>query len=115
MTPAELRHLAAQKIAAADSLAIDADRLRAQGAALRDLLGPLVPMSQRVWIGPAAADFEAKARAHARQLDGQSVRLQQIAGEFDGEAALLRREAAALRRAADAAEVAAAAIQTGAL
>ncbi|MEA2000569.1 MAG: hypothetical protein U9N84_01580 [Actinomycetota bacterium] len=108
MTPAELRHLAAQKLAAADSLAADADRLRSQAAAVRGLLDPLVSMSQRVWAGPAAADFETKVRAHAQQLDGESLRLRQIAGEFDGEARSLHYEAAALRRAADAAELAAA-------
>jgi hypothetical protein len=112
MTPADLRHLATQKLAAAATLAADADRLRSQAATLRGLLDPLVPMSQRVWVGPAAADFETKARAHAQQLDGQSARLQQVAGEFDGEDRRLRREAAELRRAA---EVAAAAIPTGAL
>ncbi len=115
MTPVELRYLANQKLAAADSFAADADRLRSQAAALRGLLDPLIPMSQRVWVGPAATDFEAKARAHGRQLDGQSSRLQQIAGEFDGEGRRLRREAAELRRAADAGEVAAATISTGAL
>jgi len=114
MTPVELRYRANQKLAAADSFAADADRLRSQAAALHGLLDPLIPMSQRVWVGPAAADFEAKARAHSRQLDGQSSRLQQIAGEFDGEDRRLRREAAELRRASDAAEIAAATIPTGA-
>lgn len=109
MTPAALRRLADQKLAEADSLASDADRLRSQAAALRGLLEPLISISQRVWVGPAASDFEEKSRVHAQQVDDQADRLNRIAAEFDDQAGRFRREAAALRREADVSEAAAAA------
>lgn len=101
MTSAELRRLAERKLAEASALAADADRLRAQAAALRGLLEPIVPMSRRVWVGPAAEDFEANARLHLQQIDLQALRLMRIAGEFNGEADRLRRQAAALQRQAN--------------
>lgn len=107
MTSAELRRLAERKLAEAGALAADADRLRAQAAALRSLLEPIVPMSQRVWVGPAAEDFEAKTRLQSQQLDLQALRLRGIAGQFDDEGARLRRDAAVLRSQAAIAEAAA--------
>ena len=106
MTSAELRGLSERKRVEATALAGDADRLRAQAVALRGLLEPIVPMSQRVWVGPAAEDFEAKARLHSDQVDLQALRLVRIGGEFDGEAARLRHEAATLQRQAATAEAA---------
>jgi methyl-accepting chemotaxis protein len=102
--PEALRRLADQRLADADSIASDADRLRSQAAALDGLLDPLAPMSERVWVGPAAADFEAKSRSHAAQVNDQASRLNRIAAEFDERARQLRYEAASLRRAADTAD-----------
>lgn len=110
MTPAALRRLADQKLNDARSLGSDADRLRSQAAALRGLLDPLVSISQRVWIGPAASDFEEGARAQGQQVDDQAARINRIAAEFDGEAARLRQDAVALRRQADIAEAAVAVV-----
>ena len=109
MTPAALRRLAEQKLDDAASLASDADRLRMQAAELDGLLDPLVPMSQRVWVGPAATDFETKTRLQAEQVNDQAARLRRIAAEFDVRARQLRTEAAADRRKADTAEATAAA------
>ena len=106
MTPAALRRIADQKLADADSLASDAGRLRSQAASLRGLLDPLVSMSQRVWVGPAASDFEQNSRVRAGQIDDQAARLNRIAAEFDGRSGRLRREASALRQQADAADAA---------
>lgn len=106
MTTAALRRIADQTLVDADSLASDAGRLRSQAASLRGLLDPLVSISQRVWVGPAASDFEQNSRARAGQIDGQAARLNRIASEFDGRSGQLRREAAALRRQADAADAA---------
>ena len=103
MTSAELRRLAAAKMNEATALGSDADRLRVQAAALRGLLDPLVSISHRVWTGPAAQDFEAKAQTQARIVNDQSSRLAAIAGELDDRAYRLRREAESLRRQADAA------------
>ncbi len=118
MTAVALRRLADSKLADAASLEGDADRLRAQAAALRGLLDPLVSISQRVWMGPAATDFEEKARQKGQQVDDQAAGLTRIAAEFDGDARRLRREASDLQRQAEvaaAAEAAAAAPPTGAL
>lgn len=109
MTSAELRRFADQKLSTAASLAVDADRLHSQAAVLRGLLDPLVSISQRVWTGPAATDFEANTRARSQQIDEQAVRIGRIAGEFDERAGRLRREAAALQRAAVAVETTSAA------
>lgn len=109
MTPTELRRLAERKLTEATALAVDADRLRVQAAALRGLLEPIVPMSQRVWLGPAAEDFEAKASVHSQKVNEQSSQLGRIAAEFDEEAARLRRQAAILRSQAATAEATAAA------
>ena len=98
MTSAELRRLATEKMNKAGALGSDADRLRVQAAALRNLLDPLVSMSQRVWTGPAAQDFEAKAQTHAQIVNEQSSRLAAIAGQFDDQASRLRHEAESLRR-----------------
>jgi hypothetical protein len=107
MTPGELRRIAERKLIEATALVADADRLRTPAVALQGLLEPIVPMSQRVWIGPAAEDFEAKARYHSWQLDRQSSRLIQIAAEFEDEATRLRRNAEVFQVRAVAAEAAA--------
>jgi uncharacterized protein YukE len=90
-------------------MAADADRLRVQAAALQGLLAPLVSTSQRVWVGPAASDFEAKVRSSAGAVDGQASRLRSIANELDRKAAVARRLAATLDAEAMVAEAAAAA------
>lgn len=100
MTPEQLLRLAAQKTAAADLLGDDARRLRAQAAVLRDLLDPLVPMSQRVWAGPAATEFEGQVRAHIGRLNQQADVLDRIAGDFETAATARLREAADLRSSA---------------
>jgi len=104
MGAAELRRRADQKLAAAGAFAGDANRLRSQASVLTGLLDPLVSISQRVWTGPAAADFEANSRVRSHQVDRQAARMGHIAGEFDDRASVLRREAAALQRAALVAE-----------
>ena len=106
MTPEELRRRARQKRSDAADLAADADRLRSQAAALRGLLDPLLPMSGRVWVGPAAQDFESDVRRHGGMVDDQASRLTAIAGEFDRRAADARRTAATLDAQATAAELA---------
>lgn len=113
MTPYELRRLAARKLAEATDLAVDADRLRAQAAALQGLLDPIVPISQRVWAGPAADEFETQVRLYSHQVNEQSAQLTRIAAGFDDEAARLRRETEMLRAEASAAEAAAAAAAAG--
>lgn len=107
MTPAELRRLADRKMAAATALASDAARLRSQADELRGLLEPLVPISQRVWVGPAATDFEDQVRAQSARLDEEAGRLRQVAAELERRAGSERRAAADLRAQAAAAEVAA--------
>ncbi len=97
MTSSELRRLADQKIVQSNSLLRDADRLRSQAAALRGLLDPLVAMSQRVWVGPAAADFESRSTTHARIVNDQAGEIVRIAGELESQARELRRESASLR------------------
>ncbi len=107
MTPEELRRLARHNEASANILAMDADRLRVQSAGLNGSLDPLIPMSQRVWTGPAAQDFEDTVRAHSRVLADQSRRLRQIADELDRQAQMERREAVELRAKAAAVQAAA--------
>ncbi len=114
MTSAELRRLADQKMVESNSLRRDADRLRSQAAALRGLLDPLPLISQRVWVGPAATDFEEKSTAYARQVDEQAVRLQRIVGEFEARAQDRHQEATVLRSKAAAADAAAAVVPAGA-
>lgn len=113
MTSAELRRLADQKMVESNALRRDADRLRLQAAVLRGLLDPLAAISQRVWAGPAATDFEEKSAAHARQVDEQAERLRRIAGEFDDRSRRLRRDAEALRSQARVVDAAAAAAAAG--
>ena len=107
MTPAELRSLADRRTAAADSLSANAERLRPEAAALRGVLEPLVAMSARVWMGPAASAFEEDTRSQGRLLDQQADRLIRIADELAARARRLRSEAARLRARATAAEAAA--------
>jgi hypothetical protein len=106
MGPEELRRLARHRDADAVVLATDADRIRVQAAALDGLLDPLVPMSQRVWAGPAANDFENKVRTYALRLNAAVRLLWQIAGDFEKQAEVNRREAVLLRARAAAAEMA---------
>jgi hypothetical protein len=109
MTPAALRRLADTKLDDAASLTSDADRLRVQAAALDGLLDPLIPSSQRAWVGPAATDFETSVRSYGQQVDDQATRLRHVAEELVDRANRLRAQAASHRREADAAEAAAAA------
>ena len=115
MTPAELRRLADRKAAEADSLGVDAERLRPEATALRGVLEPLVALSTRAWVGPAATEFEENARSRGRLLDQQADRLIRIADELAGRARRLRSEAASLRTQATAAEAAAATAAIGAV
>ena len=113
MTPAELRRLADRKAAEANSLSADAERLRPEAGALRSVLEPLVALSSRVWVGPAAREFEEDTRSRGRQLDLQADRLDRIADELADRARRLRSESASLRAQATAAEATAAAAGTG--
>jgi hypothetical protein len=113
MTPAELRRLADRKIAEAGSLSTAAERLRPEAAALGGVLEPLVAMSTRVWVGPAAHAFEDETRSRGRVLEQQADRLNRIADEFAARARRLRAEASSLRAQAAAAEAAAAAASAG--
>ena len=97
MTSSELRRLAGEKIAAAASLVADAALLRSQAAELDGILDPLVPISQRVWVGPAAEDFESAVRAHGSVLRGEVLRLIDIATDLERRAQIARGEAAELR------------------
>ena len=106
MSPAELRRLADRKLIEAANLEEAAERLRSQAAALRGLLDPLAPMSQRVWAGPAATDFESTARSLSQQVDEQAAQLVRAAVDFDADASQCRRQAARFREQAAAAEVA---------
>ena len=105
MTPDELRRLASRKIADAEALEADADRLRVQAAALDGLLEPLAPMSQRVWTGPAADEFEAKAATLSGLVNQQADRLREIAGDLVRRAVGKRSEAVELRARALAEEI----------
>lgn len=116
MTSSELRRLADHKVSESYSLVRDADRLRSQAAGLHGLLNPLITMSQRVWVGPAATDFEVECAWHARQVDEQAVRIARIAGELEEQADELRRQAEVLRaeaRASDAATAEAVGLPAG--
>lgn len=104
MTPAELRRLADRRTSEAHSVALDAERLRCEAAALRGVLEPLVVLSGRVWVGPAATEFEESTRSWGRVLDQQADRLNRIAAELVERTCRLRSEAAALRAQATAAE-----------
>ncbi len=104
MTPYDMRRLADQKESAADRLEDNGERLRRAGDALRGLLDPLVPMSQRVWKGPAADDFERQVKVHAGQLHEQSAALALAASRLQREASIARSDAQRLRSQADAAE-----------
>ena len=107
MSPAELRRLAERKLVESGAMAADADRLRAEAAALRGLLEPLVTISREVWSGPAAAEFEADVVRHGSRLDEECGRVIRIAAELDERARLLRLDATSLREQASVAEAAA--------
>lgn len=106
MTPTELRRRASENRAEAAELTADADRLRSLAAVLRGSLDPLLPFSQRVWVGPAAEDFESEVRRHSGELHDHAVRLIAIAGDLDRRAAIARRTATSLDTQAVAAEAA---------
>ncbi|MCP3993810.1 MAG: hypothetical protein GY722_01925 [bacterium] len=105
MTSDELRRLANQRVATADALGADAARLRSQAAELVGILNPLLPMSRRVWVGPAAEDFESTVRANTVILDQEAQRLCDIAGGLERRARFARGEAAELRARAAAIQV----------
>jgi hypothetical protein len=113
LTPAALRRLADRKEAEAHSLNADAERLRREAGALRGVLEPLIALSSRVWVGPAASEFEENTRSRGRLLDLQANRLDRIADELVDRARRLRSEAASLRAQATAAEATTAAGGTG--
>ena len=104
MTADQLRRLATARTREAGELVVDANRLRSQASALSGLLDPLVPMSQRVWIGPAASDFESQVQEHSGRLRNQAAILDRIANDFEQLAAAKRREAAQLQVRAAASE-----------
>lgn len=106
MSPAELRRLAERKLVESGATAADADRLRAEAAALRGLLEPLITMSREVWAGPAAAEFEADLTRNGRQLDEECARINRIAADLDERARRLRLDAATLREQASVVETA---------
>ena len=108
-TPVELHRLADRKLTTAGSLVTAAERLRREAAALRGVLEPLVVLSARVWVGPAATEFEENTRTRARVLDQQADRLDRIADELGARVRRLQSEAAALRAQATELEAAAAA------
>ena len=83
----------------------DAARLRAQADELGGLLDPLIPMSQRVWQGPAAVDFENQVRAHAQRVNQQAQVLRAAAVDFDRDAGRKEQEAIRLRAQATAMEM----------
>lgn len=97
MNSHELRRLANQKAATAAALAADASLLRSQAAELVGILDPLIPMSQRVWVGPAAEDFESAVRDNMAVIDQETRRLRDIAGDMDRRAQIARGAAAELR------------------
>ena len=106
MTPYELRRLADRKRAEADALVASASRLRATAGAFCDLLAGIAVSSRQVWRGPAATDFEDRARRADRSLREQALVVTDTAAGFDGEAADLRAEARSLDARAAAAEAA---------
>ena len=113
VTPTELRRQADRKVSEARSLGADAERLRCEAGALRGVLEPLVILSARVWVGPAATEFEASTRSRGRVLDQQADLLDRIADELAERACRLRREATTLWAQAKAAEAAMAAAAAG--
>ena len=108
MTPEQTRRLATQRMTEAVELRTDAARLRTQADALDGLLEPLVPMSQRVWRGPAADEFEHCVRIHSGRVNEQAKVLQSAAVDFDRSAGHKEREAIRLRAQASAMETIAA-------
>lgn len=106
MTPEDLRRLAERRLAESRSTSADADRLRVEAASLSGLLEPLVAMSREVWVGPAAAEFEAALGRHGSTLADQANRLVRLAGELDDRVTSLRSEASSLREQAAVAEAA---------
>ncbi len=109
MTAAQLRGEAARLRARATALVDAAARLQAVAASIRDLMAGVSDVSRRVWQGPVASDFEARADDADRELKRQADTLVATAGEFRIEAASLRDRAAALERQADEQEAAASA------
>ncbi|MDJ0664784.1 MAG: hypothetical protein QNJ75_09500 [Acidimicrobiia bacterium] len=107
MTPEGLRRLAAKRTAEAADLHSDAARLRSQAGVLEGLLDPLVSMSQRVWRGPAADEFEKQVRVHAGRVNEQARALSGVATDFDRMAGQKKREAVRLQAQAAAIEEAA--------
>jgi len=104
MTPEQLRSLAARRRAEAAELHTDAARLRSQAELLTGLLDPLVPISQRVWRGPAAIEFENQVRVHAGRVNEQAQLLESVAADFDRIAGKKEQEDRQLRAQADALE-----------
>ncbi|MDJ0954255.1 MAG: hypothetical protein QNJ81_11310 [Acidimicrobiia bacterium] len=110
MTPAELHRLANDKAVEATRLVATARRLRAHAAELDGLLDPLLSISQRVWVGPAADDFENRVRAFSRQLDVQVGRLRASAVLLEVRADRARGEAGDYKARALAAQAGAAVV-----
>lgn len=111
MTPYELRREADRREKEAAANAAASARLRAEAAGLRGLLRPLIGLSEGVWTGPAAADFEARVVSHDAALGAQADRICAAATEVERTARRRRAEAAELRQRADAAEAVASAPQ----
>lgn len=106
VSPGGLRRLADRRLGEARSIANDADRLRSEAAGLPGLLEPLLAVSNAVWAGPAADEFETNVGHHGRNLAEQSALVLRFAAELDDRAARLRSDAANLRDQAAAAEIA---------
>ena len=75
----------------------DASQLCSQADILVGILDPLIPISERVWMGPAADEFEASVRSHAALLAAESDHIKGIAGELQRAAAVKRHQAAEMR------------------
>jgi uncharacterized protein YukE len=101
MTSYEMRRKAARHRATADALVTAAGRIRTIAVCVRGLLSDVVATSRRVWQGPAASNFEARAASADRDLRAQADVLVATANDFLEEAAHLRSAAASLERAAD--------------
>ncbi len=110
MTPTELFRLADEKTDEATRLVADAKRLRVYATELDGLLQPLIPISQRVWVCPAADDFEARVRAYSRALDVEVGKLRASAVLLELRADRARCQAGVYRTRAVAAEAVAAAV-----
>ena len=54
-------------------------------------------MSQRVWVGPAADEFEREVRIYAAVVSGYVLRVRAIASALEAEAHILWNSAARLR------------------